>query len=271
MANALLTKASEHMDTAAKFSGERNYVEALDALDKAEAILKRLKANEDVQQLVAKCSLDRGDIYWSYAESEERIKSNLQLMYNVVSNTLKYCDFESDMHMTWAKRVAEVCGAIIDSQEHVPGEVLSDYLGRNVMIFLQRFSLDESITIERTSRCVDLMKNLTQDKAANVLAQWLAGCAVLCLGKAEDKGRAARRVLDACRDMKQSGEKSLLAFVGLGMGCVADYHYEREEYELAEQRYQVALKYMDMVSEVMYQIHGIFYSEKIEECKKRMH
>ncbi|MDR1641480.1 MAG: hypothetical protein LBT59_17445 [Clostridiales bacterium] len=270
MSNALLTKANDYIDVAAKLSGAHNYAEALNELNKAEEIFNRMNADSrDVQKLVARCCLAKGALLWTVGEEDNLIGSNLEMMLSVASTTLRYCEKDSDMHVTWAKRVAGLCGAIIDNSGHVSYEMASSYVIRNILFFVDGFSFDKSVTVERALRCVDLMKNLTQDKMAIVLAQWLAGCAMLLIGKNADKIRAVSLVTDACEYIK-TARKSDWGLVAIGSGVVAKHYFEKGEYELAEQWYQTALKYANMVTKAVYSVYSKLYSEKIEECKKRM-
>ncbi|MDR1641482.1 MAG: hypothetical protein LBT59_17455 [Clostridiales bacterium] len=266
MSDELLAKAIECMDIAAELSGAHLYRQALKELDKADEILFELEGYMDVENLLARCCLDKGEIYWSVCEELDEFNLNLETTYKVAKTVLTYCEAESDIYLTWTERIVWICGLIIDNEEHVSFDVVRDYVVCNIVFFVNNLSFDKSVTVERALRCADLMKKLSQDNIEIAMAQWLAGCAMLCIGKTENKRKAVRLIMGACRVVASKREMS---FVAVGEGYVADYHFQRGEYELAEKWYKDAVKHMK-TSAVNYSRYIALYSDRIAECQNRM-
>jgi tetratricopeptide (TPR) repeat protein len=267
--NELLAKAMEYMDMSDEMSEALLFGQKLARLDQAILMLRKLEANEEVQKLIAECVLEKNELCWTAAEENDLIDSNLEVMFRTAEVSIKYCE-DSHEKLTWAKRIIGVCGAIIDNSEHISCEVAGTYLAINLAFFINGLSFDKSVTVERALRCADLMNKLSQDNLEIALAQWMAGCAVLCIGKTENKRKAVRLLMGACRDIKQGAGKFEMDFVAVGEGYIADYHFQREEYELAEQWYQVALEHMKTHDDKPYCWYFSLFSDRIEDCQNRM-
>jgi tetratricopeptide (TPR) repeat protein len=205
---------------------------------------------------------------WELAESTGIMNSNPELMMIIAKNAISFCQDNIDETLMWNGRLVKASGMIIDNGDQVNSDVVYDYVFSNIMLYIADAKLDESVTVERVVRCAELMKDLSQDKLKNAQAQWLAGCVVIRLGKTGNKRKAARLVMDANRVIGKKSESDRL-MVAVGEGCIGDYHFQRGEYELAEQWYQAALKYMKTSRDYTYELFSTLYSDKIAECRKQ--
>jgi tetratricopeptide (TPR) repeat protein len=206
---------------------------------------------------------------WEYAEAGGYLNSHPGIMLDIARTSMKYCGENVGNNKLWAQRILEACGVIIDRGGR-NAEAACEYVFRNVMLFLGYFRLDKSITVKRVSRCVDVMKFAGQDKVYIATAQWLAGCATLCIGKTEDKKEAVKLIMDASRVIKEVAGKREMILVAVGEGYVGDYHFQKGDYERAEKWYEAALSYVRTSPDEAFRAYGKIYSDRIADCQKRM-
>ncbi|MDR1641485.1 MAG: tetratricopeptide repeat protein [Clostridiales bacterium] len=205
---------------------------------------------------------------WEWGKAAGFVNTEPMSMMSLARTAKKHFAENIDRCMLWTQREVEACGVIVDKDELINADMVIDYVFCNITLFAGTLRLDKSVTIERVSKSLDLLKDEGREKGEVAMAQWLAGCATLCIGKAEKKRKAIRLIMDACRVFQERDVKGETGLVTIGEGYIADYHFQRKEYELAEQWYQAAMKSMMADRKDLYTLYGRRYSDRIAKCRK---
>jgi tetratricopeptide (TPR) repeat protein len=144
------------------------------------------------------------------------------------------------------------------------------YVDTNLVLFVESAAFDETVTIERALRCVELSKDML-DEVGNAKAQCLAGCAIAELGKTKESARkSARLIKPALRVIKKINDDFAHSMVAVGEGYIANCHFMNEEYDLALELYQSALKGLQSCNDLTRNSFSYDFTNRIKECQKHI-
>jgi tetratricopeptide (TPR) repeat protein len=185
------------------------------------------------------------DQIWKYAESVGIDNCDLGMLLNSTEIATEYSKDHMDLNLLWIRRQMQICAMLIDEGEGDYDKVKS-YVKKNISLFLLDLNMDESVTIERALRWVEITKQQTRDERENAQAQWLAGFALVCLGKTLETARKGIRLIrnsiKVLKVTKGNTDKTDFDAVSVGEDCIARYHFKRKEYDLAKDWYQAAIE-----------------------------
>jgi hypothetical protein len=136
--------------------------------------------------------------------------------------------------------MAEMHGAGVD-KEYPDHCDVSDYVDRNIEYYLMRMEFNDSVTIERVMKALELTRELSNVKKGLGRAQWLAGCALLEMVKTKEAARnAARLIKKAIPALKEGHGREDMLMAAIGEAYIASLHFQNEEYGLAAEWYRLA-------------------------------
>ncbi|MDR1643273.1 MAG: hypothetical protein LBT59_26560 [Clostridiales bacterium] len=138
-----------------------------------------------------------------------------------------------------------------------------------MLMFVESAEFNETVTIERALRCVELSKDIL-DEVGNARAQCFAGCVLTELGRTKENARkSARLIKPALRVLKKMDDSFAKAVVPVGEGYIANCHFMNEEYDLALEWYESALKGLQSCNDLTRNSFSGYFSMRIVECEMR--
>jgi hypothetical protein len=228
---------------------------------------------DDVRKIENRCNIERGVVYWNKAVSAGTLELNPELMLEIAKTTVLHCVDDSELQMMWTRRIVAICGSIIDKNEKTVDlkyEIVRDYVTMNTLLFATFIKMDNSVTIERVIRCLEITKIQTSNKNEIAFAEWLAGCALITINKTNEKTQRAVRLVKSSLQFLSKAPSDNYLFVAAGEGCIAEYHVQRAEYELAEQWYRSAKKSVEAKHQTAYNAYRAVFSAGLALCQMRM-
>jgi tetratricopeptide (TPR) repeat protein len=208
---------------------------------------------------------------WGYAEKVGIGNCKQETLNDIALNAMGYSDIDYDTYILWSHRLLQLFGQAIDKGVNCDYSVIRQFVLINVGVLMATPSIDESLTIERALKCAELMKSATNNIEDIALAQWLAGTALAKLGTTREEARKAIRLIKlALQNLKNSSTEINLNAIALGEGYIADYHFQKKEYDLAEEWYQKAKKSLSSSSPYVAEKLGNHYSACLAECAKHL-
>jgi tetratricopeptide (TPR) repeat protein len=179
---------------------------------------------------------------WQYAELMGTDYWDLEFLLESAAVGTRYCADIMNLCLLWLRRLVEICGLFIDrgTGEY---DVVKSYVDQNISLFLIDLKLDKSVTVDRVLSWLEVTKQQTQSDRENALAQWLAGIALISLGKTPMyERRGARLIKTSIMVLKATKGDTDPASVAIGDEYIARYHFQKGEYDLAEHWYRIAIK-----------------------------
>ncbi|MDR1643272.1 MAG: hypothetical protein LBT59_26555 [Clostridiales bacterium] len=179
---------------------------------------------------------------------------------------------EDHAEYTWLHRIGEVFGRHID-KGNTEYYVVKSYVELYAVDYSFTLKFGAPVTIERVVKCAELMKSLTADPSDNGNALWLEGCVLLKLGKTrESEAKGIRRIKSSIRLLKKVTTRESVNMIPVGEGLVADFHFKREEYDVAAEWYQAAIKDLATATcdpEIKAD-KDKRYADRLKECQKHI-
>ncbi|MDR2749564.1 MAG: hypothetical protein LBC41_02785 [Clostridiales bacterium] len=201
---------------------------------------------------------------WRLAEKAGLENCYFEQISEIVSTGMSVCSTFPKGYQLWFHRLRELWGLSID-QGYL--KIVPFYVVNNVELFLETAQLDDSVTLERVTKCVEYMSSLT-NRPTNTLTQWLAGCAFFNLGTTREIERNGFRLIKAS---VQALEDTIeVAAYAIGQGYIADYHFQKGEYELAKGSYRSAIKNLKTASNCVREKFMNHYQRRLKECSQRL-
>ncbi|MDR2749935.1 MAG: tetratricopeptide repeat protein [Clostridiales bacterium] len=208
---------------------------------------------------------------WEFAEIVGVERCDQNLIVSIPGEALAYCkNMEGEDYVKWTFRTIELFGRYIGTGKFNDYTGVKFYLKINITWYFGFSVLDKSVDVERALKCVETMQRLTHDPVDIAQAQWLAGCALITLGKEKDARRAIRLMKRAVQVLRATTDSMNLAASAIGEGFIADDYFSKEEYEEAESWYRTAMKDLGASDISTDNVHGDRFSAGIEECAKRI-
>ncbi|MDR1640250.1 MAG: tetratricopeptide repeat protein [Clostridiales bacterium] len=235
--------------------------EAPDSMANIQFFLARIAQQYEHSNKKAMFELEKG---WKYIE-----KMGIEKFSMISAATIPLFASGLEGDMKWICRYNEVFGMGLDNGEadHI---AVQKYVDGNLFILLGTAELNDSVTIERALRCVEISKDLLNEIWI-AKAQCLAGCTIAELGKTKESARkSARLIKPALRVIKKMNDDFSHSVVTVGEGYIANYHFMNEEYDLALEWYQSALKGLQSCLEPTRISFSHVFSNRIKECQKHI-
>jgi tetratricopeptide (TPR) repeat protein len=209
-------------------------------------VLAEIAFKYDNDAMKAQAELEKG---WTFAQKLGFENCSPYSLFDIADAGIKYSEKVFRIDISWPRRLLQVFGLFIDTGEggYDMGKL---YVAGNISVFLNDMTMNESVTVERALRWLEVTKQQTQDAREIALAQWLAGLALVHKGKTPEddiKGIGlietsikALRVTKADVDLDASDV--YLDAVSVGEDCIARCYFNRKEFELAEVWFRAAIK-----------------------------
>jgi tetratricopeptide (TPR) repeat protein len=181
------------------------------------------------------------------------------------------CDeSRQDEYYKWRYRYNEVFGRHIEKGDagHV---VIFDYIKSNTYTHISGAPFSDAVTVKRALLCLDFMESHSRDEMDIAYAQWFAGSVLAEKDKSREAARkSVRLVKKALRVLKAIDEDTARSMTAVGEECIADYHFSREEYDLAAEWYRAAQTTLTTCVPNIRFLHQQHFSKNLEECLKHM-
>ncbi|MDR1639487.1 MAG: tetratricopeptide repeat protein [Clostridiales bacterium] len=206
---------------------------------------------------------------WEYAEKVGPDNVDPQTLIRINLGAIKYSIKSFGDYDVWVLRLNGLYATYIDKGNFTNYGVFHHYVLINMSFFLTASALNNFVTAERALKCLESMKSLAGNPVDIAEAQWLAGCALLNLGSPTETRRAIRLLKKAVPILKESKVEIDAAIAVYGEEYIANYHFKRAEYDLAEHWYREAMKGATVTEPLIQSDYFNHISLGIERCLKR--
>jgi tetratricopeptide (TPR) repeat protein len=206
---------------------------------------------------------------WEYAEKVGLDNVDPQTLLRINFEIVKCSDNSFGDYDVWVIRLVALYATFIDRGDCKYYGVFHHYVLINMSCFLAASALADFATAERALKCVESLKSLAGKPVDIAEAQWLAGCALINAGSPSETRRAIRLLKKAVPILKESKVEIDAAIAVYGEEYIANYHFTRAEYDLAEHWYREAMKGATVTEALIQRDYFEHISLGIERCLKR--
>jgi tetratricopeptide (TPR) repeat protein len=206
---------------------------------------------------------------WGFAaevSNEDDDPNNALMLIEIYKNAKVIFTSEEEEYWAWDARCMEVFGVMIDrGQENL--EIASTFVISSLKWLIQKSKSNVYATSDRLLRCLAVIEKDPAAKAQLPFTQWIAGVALNNTDKTREGARKSIRLIKtALRALKTDDSDIGRYACFIGSGVIANYYFQREEYDLAADWYRETIKPPADKNSKFYKET----SEKIAECERRM-